>query len=92
MAMIQPHEQRVEMVAACTVAAAHRRDHQHTTHAQECHPHAVEVIHLGHRAAAICHDCHADSGFLPDRDAELLAERHIEETRGTESVPLVAVA
>lgn len=90
--MIQPHEQRVEMVAACTVAAAHRRDHQHDHLAQECHPHTVEVIHLGHRAVAICHDCHADSGFLPDREAELLAGRHVEETQGDESVPLVAVA
>ena len=90
--MIQPHEQRVEMVAACTVAAAHRRDHQHDHLVQECHPHTVEVIHLGHRAVAICHDCHADSGFLPDREAELLAGRHVEDTQGHESVPLVAVA
>jgi hypothetical protein len=90
--MIQPHEERVEMVAACTVAAAHRRDHQHDHQLAECHPHTVEVIHLGHRAVAICHDCHADSGFLPDREAEALAERHVEDTRGAESVPLVAVA
>ena len=66
------------MVAACTVAAAHRRDHQHD--------------HFAHRAVAVCHDCHADSGFLDDRDAEALAERHIEQTRGHASPPLVAVA
>ena len=90
--MIQPHEERVDMVAACTVAAAHRRDHQHDHFRQECHPHSVEVIHLGHRAVAVCHDCHADSGFLDDREAEALAERHIEQTRGHASAPLVAVA
>ena len=86
--MIQPHEERVDMVAACTVAAAHRRDHQHDHVTQECHPHSVEVIHLGHRAVAVCH---ADSGFLLDRDAEALAEQHVEQTRHA-SPPLVAVA
>lgn len=87
----QPHEQSAGMVAACTVAAAHRRDHRHDI-GQECHPHSVEVIHLGHRAVAVCHDCHADSGFLPDREAEALARRHLESTRGELNEPLVAVA
>lgn len=91
----QPHEHQtlehcVDMVAASTVAAAHRRDHRHDRTAEECHPHCVEVVHLGHRAVAVCHCCQADSGFLPAREAEGLARRHSEQTSGLESVPLVA--
>jgi hypothetical protein len=69
-------------VAACTMAAAHRRrDHQHSLGADDCHPHVVEVVHLGSTAATVCHDCRLDSGFLPHREAELLAIGHREQTR-----------
>ena len=85
----QPLEKRVEQVAACTVAAAHRRDHEHEK-ARECHPHVVEVVHLGHRAVTICHDCHADSGFVPEREAETLARQHLDQTVGECSIPLTA--
>jgi hypothetical protein len=62
-------------VAACTAAAAHRRDHHHAPH-EECHPHAVEVVHLGVLAVVVCHDCAADSGFLPEREAESISQLH----------------
>lgn len=68
-------------VAACTMAAAHRRDHQHTLAADECHPHLVEIVHLGSRAVTVCHDCQLDSGFLPNREATSLAAGHREQTR-----------
>ena len=41
---------RVTEVAACTMAAAHRRDHEHRLGADHCHPHVVEVVLLGLRA------------------------------------------
>ncbi len=85
----QQQDQRVEQVAANTVAAVHRRDHHHGQ-TQECHPHAVEVVHLGHRAVTVCHDCLADSGFVPERQAETLARRHLEQTLGEASVPFSA--
>ena len=72
---------RVTEVAACTMAAAHRRDHQHSLAADDCHPHAVEVVHLGRRAVTVCHDCRLDSGFLPRREAEALAAGHRDLTR-----------
>jgi len=79
-------------VAACTVTAAHGRDHDHAHAAQRCHPHAVQVVYLGHSALTVCHDCRTDSGFIPSRQAERLAEVHRDETRGA-SVPLeVALA
>ena len=78
-------------VAACTASAAHRRDHDHAVTVECCHPHAVEVVHLGHRALTVCHDCRADSGFLPYRQAELLAEGHRDQTR-LASVPLPRAA
>ena len=68
-----------DLVAACTAAAAHRRDHHHAA-AVTCHPHAVEVIHLGHRAVTVCHDCESDSGFLPEREAEAVADAHRAQT------------
>ena len=68
-------------VAACTAAAAHRRDHHHAG-AQSCHPHAVEVVHLGHRAVTVCHDCESDSGFLPEREAVAVAHAHRIQTSG----------
>jgi hypothetical protein len=62
-------------VAACMTAAAHRRDHLHSP-SDECHPHAVEVVHLGNLALVVCHDCASDSGFLPGREAEHLSVVH----------------
>ncbi len=67
---------RVTEVAACTMAAAHRRDHDHGPGGDACHPHVVEVVHLGRRAVCVCHDCRLDSGFLPRREAEALAAGH----------------
>jgi hypothetical protein len=72
---------RVTAVAACTMAAAHRRDHVHSPGADQCHPHVVEVVHLGHRAVTVCHDCRLDSGFVPRHEAESLAAGHREQTR-----------
>lgn len=70
----------VTEVAASTAAAAHRRDHQHALSEEPCHPHIIEVIHLGGLALAVCHDCAADSGFLPHRQAECLAVEHRQQT------------
>jgi hypothetical protein len=85
----------INEVAACTISAAHRRDHHHGLQADgrqagACHPHAVEVIHLGRRAAMVCHDCRTDTGFLPHRDAEHLAFEHREDTREPVSQPVFA--
>jgi hypothetical protein len=86
----QSHDDRVAQVAASTVAAAHRRDHHHEHVQAGCHPHAVEVVHLGARAVTVCHDCEADSGFLPEREAEDLANRHREQTSGSATAALGA--
>jgi hypothetical protein len=72
-------QQSTDHVAANTVDAVHRRDHQHGE-AEACHPHLVEVVHLGRRAVTVCHDCHQDSGFLPERDADRLATAHRQDT------------
>jgi hypothetical protein len=48
---------------------------------ESCHPHAVQVVYLGHRALTVCHDCRADSGFLPSKEAERLADGHRDQTR-----------
>ena len=77
----RPMKSRVTEVAACTMAAAHRRDHDHGVDADECHPHVVEVVHLGRTALCVCHDCRLDSGFLPRCEAEALAAGHRELTR-----------
>lgn len=69
------------LVAACTAAAAHRRDHHHPADSS-CHPHVVEVVHLGHRAVVVCHDCEADSGFLSEREADAVATDHRARTVG----------
>ena len=79
--MEQQQITRVTEVAACTMAAVHRRDHKHHLGADDCHPHVVEVVHLGRRAVTVCHDCRLDSGFLPRREAEALAVGHRELTR-----------
>jgi hypothetical protein len=71
---------QVARIAACTVMAAHRRDHDHALSTQRCQPHAVQVVYLGRRALAVCHDCRADSGFLPLKEAERLADGHRHET------------
>ena len=71
--------QSTDPVAACTVHAVHRRDHRHEGE-DTCHPHLIEVVHLGRRAIAVCHDCCRDSGFLPERDADQLASAHRQET------------
>jgi hypothetical protein len=74
-------KQSTDPVADSTVDAVHRRDHQHGD-AEACHPHLIEVVHLGRRAIAVCHDCRQDSGFLPERDADRLASAHRQETAG----------
>jgi transcriptional regulator with XRE-family HTH domain len=86
-----PGRAEVAEVAACTVTAAHGRDHNHAFGVQCCHPHAVQVVYLGHRALTVCHDCRTDSGFLPCREAERLAEGHRDQTRGA-SVSLTGAA
>ena len=82
------HEQSNEPIAACTVDAVHRRDHHHEGE-EACHPHLIEVVHLGRRAVAVCHDCRRDSGFLPERDADRLASahRHATATTGYSTFP-----
>jgi hypothetical protein len=86
-----PGRVEVAKVAACTATAAHRRDHDHALSVQCCHPHVVQVVYLGDRALTVCHDCRADSGFLPYREAERLAEGHRDQTRGA-SIPLMRAA
>jgi hypothetical protein len=44
---------RVTAVAACTMAVAHRRDHEHSPGVGHCHPHAVQVAQLGRRAVTV---------------------------------------
>jgi len=86
-----PGRAEVAEVAACTAMAAHGRDHDHALGMQSCHPHAVQVVYLGHRALSVCHDCRTDSGFLPYQEAERLAEEHRDQTRGA-SVSLTHAA
>lgn len=85
----QSHD-TVTDVAACTMAAAHRRDHEHGLDVDACHPHVVEVVHLGCTAVCVCHDCRLDSGFLPRREAEALAASHRKLTREVSVTLLVA--
>ena len=79
-------------VAACTATAAHKRDHDHALSVQCCHPHVVQVVYLGDRALTVCHDCRADSGFLPYREAKRLAEGHRDQTREASVSPVHAAA
>jgi len=81
--IVEQVQERVEVaeVAACTTTAVHGRDHDHMASVQLCHPHVVEVIFLGRRALTVCHDCRVDSGFIPFREAERLAEGHRDQTR-----------
>jgi hypothetical protein len=41
-----------------------------------CHPHSVEVVHLGSASIAVCHDCGFESGFHTVRDCERAASEH----------------
>ncbi|WP_183097453.1 hypothetical protein [Nocardioides pelophilus] len=80
--MVEQHPtSSVADIAACTMAAAHRRDHEHRAAGDHCHPHVVEVVHLGPQAVCVCHDCRLDSGFLPRREAEVMAAGHRQLTR-----------
>jgi hypothetical protein len=81
------HEEGSALVAACTAAATHRRDHHHDDPVT-CHPHVVEVVHLGRRALTVCHDCGSDTGFLPEREAEALADAHRNRTAVDGAEPL----
>lgn len=71
----------VAKVAEVTTVAAHRRDHRHPPGEDACHPHVVEVVHLGSRAVVVCHDCGADSGFLPHHAADGVAVEHRRRTQ-----------
>ena len=84
-------QESAALVAVCTAAAAHRRDHHHRVDAS-CHPHAVEVVGLGRRAVAVCHDCQSDTGFLSQREAEALAQLHRSQTLGDGNPPLCPAA
>ncbi len=77
-------------VASCTLEAAHRRDHDHSGPDTACHPHTVEVVHLGQRAAMVCHDCGTDSGFIVYRDAWHLACDHRRDTAAEPQTPHAA--
>lgn len=82
----------VAEVAACTATAAHGRDHDHGFGEQCCHPHAVQVVYLGQQALTVCHDCRSDSGFLPCREAEHVAQGHRDQTRAANVLLVWAVA
>ncbi len=63
-------------VASLTLAAVHRRDHQHRAPDSCCRPHNVEVVLLGPWAVTVCHDCGFEFGFAPAKPCESAAERH----------------
>ena len=63
-----------EPIVRAMLAAVHRRDHLHA--AGCCHPHSVEVVHLGSASIAVCHDCGFESGFQTVRDCERAAAEH----------------
>jgi hypothetical protein len=63
-----------EPIVRAMLAAVHRRDHAHATSC--CHPHSVEVVHLGSASIAVCHDCGFESGFHTIRDCERAAADH----------------
>ena len=90
--MEQGDRAEVTDVAACTIKAAHGRDHIHAFSVECCHPHSVDVVFLGRRALTVCHDCRADSGFLPGWQAERLARGHRDQTRGVSLAPPLATA
>ena len=63
-----------EPIVRAMLAAVHRRDHDHQR--AVCHPHSVEVVHLGSASIAVCHDCGFESGFETVRDCERAAADH----------------
>ena len=63
-----------EPIVRAMLAAVHRRDHAHAESC--CHPHSVEVVHLGSASIAVCHDCGFESGFHTIRDCERAAADH----------------
>jgi hypothetical protein len=63
-----------EPIVRAMLAAVHRRDHAHSSSC--CHPHSVEVVHLGSASIAVCHDCGYESGFQIIRDCERAAADH----------------
>jgi transcriptional regulator of nitric oxide reductase len=64
-----------EPIVRAMLAAVHRRDHAHAE-AGPCHPHSVEVVHLGTASIAVCHDCVFESGFHTVRECERAATDH----------------
>jgi hypothetical protein len=66
-----------EPIVRAMLAAVHRRDHVHADGAESgCHPHTVEVVHLGSASIAVCHDCVYESGFESVRECERAASQH----------------
>lgn len=63
-----------EPIVRAMLAAVHRRDHAHADGC--CHPHSVEVVHLGSASIAVCHDCVFESGFHTVRECERAASEH----------------
>jgi hypothetical protein len=63
-----------EPIVRAMLAAVHRRDHVHST--LICHPHSVEVVHLGSASIAVCHDCGFESDFHTIRECERAAAEH----------------
>ena len=63
-----------EPLVRAMLAAVHRRDHAHGQVC--CHPHSVEVIHLGSASIAVCHDCGFESDFHSTRDCQHAADSH----------------
>lgn len=61
-------------IIRATLTAVHRRDHAHGTDC--CHPHVVEVVHLGPMAMTVCHDCSYEFGFDDTHSCERVASEH----------------
>jgi hypothetical protein len=61
-------------IIRATLTAVHRRDHAHGS--ESCHPHEVEVVHLGHMAMTVCHDCSYEFGFDDTHSCERVASEH----------------
>lgn len=61
-------------IIRATLTAVHRRDHAHG--ADCCHPHVVEVVHLGPVAMTVCHDCSYEFGFDDTHSCERVAQEH----------------
>jgi hypothetical protein len=61
-------------IIRATLTAVHRRDHAHGS--DSCHPHEVEVVHLGPVAMTVCHDCSYEFGFDDTHSCERIAQEH----------------